>query len=250
MPGIADADTAGGAARRPTAYHWGVLVLDAVILMGGRAERLGGGVKGDLRVGGRTLLERVVDAAASAAAREIVVVGEAGRSVLPPEVRVVREEPPFSGPAAAIAAGLRALGSDAEAVLLLAGDQPFAAEAIPVLLAALPLPLASEGDSRDGTPNIPGSVAETDFSRGAALDGVRAIDADGRAQHLLCLVRLPALAAAVDALAAAGPLEGASMRQLLAPLKLADIRVPVGATMDVDTWADAHAIGATGGAGP
>lgn len=225
-----------------------MLVLDAVILMGGRAERLGGGVKGDLRLAGRTLLEHVVDAALAAPARSVVVVGEAGRSELPARVRVVREEPPFAGPAAAVAAGVGALERDAsaeasDAVLLLAGDQPFVAAAIPVLLAGFGVP--SEGGVHDGT----GSAAETDFRRGANADGVRAIDADGRAQHLLCIVRRPALAAAIDALAAAGPLAGASMRALLAPLQLADIEVPAGATMDVDTWADAHAIGATGGAG-
>ena len=53
---------------RPRAPAWAiyseaVLVVDAVILMGGRATRLGGAAKGDLRVKGRTLLERVVAAA-------------------------------------------------------------------------------------------------------------------------------------------------------------------------------------------
>ena len=106
-------------------YHERVLILDAVILMGGRAERLGGAAKGDLRVGGRTLLERVV--AAADVARDRVVVGESGASVLPSGVRVVREEPPFGGPAAAVAAGVRDLPADGDAVLLLAGDQPFVA---------------------------------------------------------------------------------------------------------------------------
>ena len=126
--------------------------------MGGRASRLDGAAKGDLRVGGRTLLERVV--AAAGVARDRVVVGDAGASVLPPEVRVVREEPPFGGPAAAVAAGVHELADDADAVLLLAGDQPFVAEAVPLLLAALPGP----GDG----------------------DGARAVDGHGRraAPHL------------------------------------------------------------------
>ncbi|RXZ45244.1 molybdenum cofactor guanylyltransferase, partial [Agromyces binzhouensis] len=55
-----------------------MVVVDAVILMGGRAERLGGIAKGDLRVEGRTLLERVVSAAG--VARRRVVVGEVGAS--------------------------------------------------------------------------------------------------------------------------------------------------------------------------
>lgn len=183
--------------------------------MGGRATRLGGVAKGDLRVDGRTLLERVVDAAQPA--RRRVVVGTAGASVLPPDVRVVQEQPPFGGPAAAVAAGVRELPVDSDAVLLLAGDQPFVALAIPVLLAAL------------------AALAED-------VDGVRAVDAAGRSQHLTCAVRRGPLDAAIDA---AGPLDGVSMRGLLAPLRMADVGVPSTATMDVDTWDDASAVGAS-----
>ncbi len=196
-------------------------MLDAVILMGGRAERLGGAAKGDLRVDGRTLLERVVEAAG--AARDRVVVGEAGASLLPTEVRVVREEPPFGGPAAAVAAGVRALAGDAGAVLLLAGDQPFGAAAIPPLLEAL--------------------------DRADDADGARAVDADGRAQHLTCVVRRAALEAAIAAASDGRSLDGVSMRRLLEPLRLVDVAVLPEATMDVDTWADADAVGATGGEG-
>lgn len=198
-------------------------VVDAVILMGGRAERLGGIVKGDLRVEGRTVLERVV--AAAAVARGRVVVGEVGASKLPSGVVVVREEPAFSGPAAAVAAGVAALppGTDGDdAVLLLAGDQPHVDEAIAPLLAAL---------------------AGADA---AAVDGAQAVDEGGRAQYLTSVVRRAALEAAI---AKTGPLEGASMRRLVAALRLIDIRLPARATMDVDTWADARAAGATGGGG-
>ena len=191
-----------------------MLVVDAVILMGGRATRMGGAAKGDLRVDGRTLLERVVTAAE--VARDRVVVGESGESMLPPDVRVVREQPPFGGPAAAVAAGVHELAPGGDAVLLLAGDLPFVAVAIPLLLAALP---------EDG-------------------DGARAVDADGRPQHLTCVVRRTALDAAI---AAAGQLDGVSMRRLLEPLRMVDVEVPPTATMDVDTWADANAVGATGG---
>lgn len=202
-----------------------MLILDAVILMGGRAERLGGAAKGDLRVDGRTLLERVV--AAADVARDRVVVGESGASVLPSGVRVVREEPPFGGPAAAVAAGVRDLPADGDAVLLLAGDQPFVAAAVAPLLAAL------EG-----------------VVGGARGDGARAVDAAGRPQHLTCVIRRAPLEAAIAALAVEGSLHGVAMRRLLEPLHLVDVRVPPSATMDVDTWADAEAVGATGGETP
>ncbi|WP_438853751.1 molybdenum cofactor guanylyltransferase [Agromyces sp. M3QZ16-3] len=208
-------------------------LVDAVILMGGRAERLGGIAKGDLRVDGTTLLERVV--AAAGMARHRVVVGDAGASDLPGDVIVVREEPPFSGPAAAVAAGVSALptrtgpagvkgvaGEEvaADAVLLLAGDLPFVAEAIPPLLAAL------EGADAD------------------RADGAMIVDGAGRGQYLTAVVRRAALD---DAIAAAGPLEGTSMRRLVAALRLVDVALPGRATMDVDTWADARAAGATAG---
>ncbi|HEU4467371.1 MAG TPA: NTP transferase domain-containing protein, partial [Agromyces sp.] len=84
------------------------LGLDAVILAGGRAERLDGASKPDLVVGGRSLLATAIAAARGAACERIVVVG-------PPELEaagclVVREDPPFGGPVAALAAGLDALG--------------------------------------------------------------------------------------------------------------------------------------------
>ena len=197
------------------------MLLDAVILMGGRASRLGGAAKGDLRVGGRTLLERVV--AAAGVARDRVVVGDAGASVLPPGVRVVREDPPFGGPAAAVAAGVHELADDADAVLLLAGDQPFVADAVPLLLAALPGPT-------DG-------------------DGARAVDAHGGRSTSPASSVVRRSITAIDAVGAGGSLDGVSMRRLLEPLRMVDVAVPERATMDVDTWADARAVGATEGGG-
>lgn len=188
-----------------------MVAVDAVVLMGGRASRLGGTPKGDLRVEGRTLLERVVDAAS--AARELVVVGDPGVSRLPDRVRVVREEPPFGGPAAAVGAGVAALPPGGDAVLLLAGDLPFVADAVPVLLDAF---------GPDG-------------------DGVRAVDETGRQQHLTAVVRRGALERAIRD---AGELRDAPLRSILAGLRLADATVPAGSTLDVDTWDDARAVGA------
>ncbi|HEY1105238.1 MAG TPA: NTP transferase domain-containing protein [Agromyces sp.] len=208
----------------------------AVVLMGGRASRLGGIVKGDLVVDGRTLLERAV-AAGAVVAREVVVVGEPGRSRLPAGIRVVREEPPFGGPAAAVAAGVQSLTGDASAVLLLAGDLPFAADAVPGLVEEF---VGGEAAGTGGAD--PGGTAG-----GARAAGVRAVDDSGRAQHLLCIVRRDALDRAIVALAAHGPIDGASMRALLAPLRFTDLAVPKAAKMDVDPWAVARAVGATRG---
>ena len=103
--------------------------FDAVILAGGRGSRLGGLSKADLVVGGRRLLDRVLDAANSA--RRIVVVGDVA---VPPGVLLTREDPPGTGPAAGVVAGLAALDDPAEWTLVLACDLPDAEPAVAALV--------------------------------------------------------------------------------------------------------------------
>ena len=74
----------------------------AVILAGGQGRRLGGRDKPALLVGGRTLLDRALDAVSGV---PVVVVGPP--RALPAGVFRVAEDPPGGGPAAAVAAGLR-----------------------------------------------------------------------------------------------------------------------------------------------
>lgn len=82
---------------------------------------MGGRDKLRIRIGGEALLTRVV--AAVADLDRVVVVGPDRSVPLPRDVRRVREDPPFGGPAAAVAAGLAALESAADdEVLVLAGD--------------------------------------------------------------------------------------------------------------------------------
>ncbi|GED97533.1 NTP transferase domain-containing protein [Gordonia crocea] len=97
--------------------------FDAVILAGGRARRLAGADKPASLVGGRRLID--IALAAVADAGTVVVVGP--DRDLPDHVRQVREDPPFAGPAAAVAAGFAALGDlpDDRAVAVLAADLPF-----------------------------------------------------------------------------------------------------------------------------
>lgn len=137
----------------------------AVVLAGGSARRLGGLAKPTLVLGGRTILQRVLDAVPDAMPR--IVVGPAAA----PGVLAVREEPPGGGPVAALAAGLRLVPHTAEQVAVLAADLPFVT---PSVIAAL---------------------------RTAALgvDGALLVDADGRDQLLLGVWRTPALRAAVAA---------------------------------------------------
>ncbi|MFD6552737.1 molybdenum cofactor guanylyltransferase, partial [Streptomyces sp. NPDC058398] len=95
---------------------------DAVVLAGGAARRLGGEDKPGVRVGGRTLLDRVLAACADAT-RTVVVAGP--RPTARP-VEWAREDPPGGGPLAALDAGLR--HTAAPYVLVLSADLPFLEE--------------------------------------------------------------------------------------------------------------------------
>lgn len=88
---------------------------DALVLAGGRSTRMGRHKPG-LVVDGQTLLDRVLQATASAATT--VVVGPQQPTCRP--VRWAREDPPYAGPVPALAAGLALLTADV--VVLLAAD--------------------------------------------------------------------------------------------------------------------------------
>ena len=204
--------------------------FDAVILSGGRSSRLGGVPKSGLVHDGATLLERALQAARDAAA--IAVVGP-DPGTLPEGVLSCRENPPFAGPAAAIAAGLSALeqrrGADsrhrlaAPLTLVLACDMPRSGAAVRALL-----------EAAAGAP--PG-------------DGLMAVSADGRRQPLVGLYGTTALQRRVADAEQRGALENASVFALLASLEVREVSVPAGSTDDVDTWDDASALGVTGPSG-
>lgn len=109
----------------------------ALILAGGRSSRLGGTPKALLSNGETTLLHQALESARQATAT--VVVGPSTLPV-PAKVLLTREDPPFSGPAAGISAGLDALASahlHPQWVLLLAVDMPGCAPAVQTLLNAV-----------------------------------------------------------------------------------------------------------------
>ena len=109
--------------------------VTAVVLAAGGSSRLGT-PKQLVRHRGRTLLEHATDAAAHATGRRvIVVIGADGirlRALLARRygaraVNVVRHARWRSGLAGSLRHGLRAVPSDADAVLLVLSDQPFVA---------------------------------------------------------------------------------------------------------------------------
>jgi molybdopterin-guanine dinucleotide biosynthesis protein A len=216
--------------------------FDAVILAGGRSSRLGGSPKSELIYDGETLLNRAISAARGA--RRIVVVGPEPQNP-PRRVLTCREDPPFAGPAAAIAAGLvrlqhpdPSLAGGAESAgaedepashtLILACDMPHAARAVQALLEALPRGAGNQAVVREGN------------------DGVMAASADGRRQPLAGFYRTAALRDAIDDASARNELNHGSVFALLARLDVQAVTVPAGSTDDVDTWDDAAALGVDG----
>lgn len=191
-----------GSGHRPRVFG---MIVDALILAGGRSSRLGASGKQKLRIEGVTLLDRSVSAVRAAGARDVVVVGDDTVE----GARTVRERPAFAGPAAAIAAGLDGLGDDADLVLVLACDMPRVAELIPPLLAAGP--------------------------RGGI-----AVDA-GRRQYLAFAAPPASLDAAIEGVPS---LVDAPVRLLVGALELPDVDVPAGSSDDIDTWDDAARFGA------
>ncbi len=98
----------------------------AIVLTGGRSSRLGGRHKPAVEIGGTSVVDRVIGAVREADRRARIVVAGSGDGITDPSVDVVREDPPFAGPVAGVAAALAAVAADpARTVVLLAGDMPF-----------------------------------------------------------------------------------------------------------------------------
>ena len=109
--------------------------IEAVVLTGGLAQRLDGAVKGEIDIGCGPILTGELDAVRRAGIARAVVVGP-GPIHVPPglDVVVTREDPPFGGPTAAVAAALPFVHSDW--VLILACDLPGSATLVDLLTRA------------------------------------------------------------------------------------------------------------------
>lgn len=213
--GVESSMTSGTEAPMPPEH-------DILVLAGGDGSRLGGVDKAVLQVGGRTLLDRVLEARGPAA--RVVVVGPV---VAPPGVLQVVEDPPRGGPVAGIAAGVAALADAPERAepapwtLVIAVDQPEAASAVSDLLR----------ETATASPDV---------------DMLCPQDATGHPQWLLAAYRTTALTAALQPF---GSGHSVAVRRLVAGLRSAGVRsLHVG---DIDTWDDhAHWEARVGGPDP
>jgi molybdopterin-guanine dinucleotide biosynthesis protein A len=172
------------------------LAYDAIILAGGAGKRLGGADQALLAVGAQTLLDRALDAVGQAG--RVLVVGPPRDTRRP--VVFTQEEPAGGGPAAAIAHAAHVV--QANVVVVLAVDVPFAAGALPRLLAALP-----------------------------GHDAAMLLDDEGNRQPLIAVYRADALRARASAAAWANR----SVRAFVEPFRVAEVRAERNEALDCDT---------------
>jgi len=226
--------------------------LGAMVLVGGRARRMGGAAKPLVALGGSTPWRRTLIALEEHGIGPVVAVGppfdgaedpsavdpgsargsatdpgSASHSASAPgsairsttRVTWVQEDPPFGGPVAAVAAGLPAL-AEAEWMLLLAGDLVHPAEVVRTLHDAVR------------------AAADAGGGQGAADHGLVdaiVLRADDHPQWLAGAYRVAAVRAALAAIAEPS---GAAARQLLGGLPTRWIPDQDGITADIDTPAD------------
>ncbi|WP_459961780.1 NTP transferase domain-containing protein [Nocardia sp. IFM 10818] len=189
--------------------------VDAIVLAGGRASRMGGVDKPAIVVGGQSMLDAALTAVADCA--RTVVVGP-HRPELPPEILQAQEIPAGAGPVAAIAAGLHALSGcefPAGLIVVLAADMPFlTARTVGELLL---------------------------HAKESGSDAVFAADACGRPQYLVGVWRRSALSAALNGL------DSLVNRPMKALVPVDTVMVPLGGVEDCDTPDDVrHARAAAG----
>lgn len=180
-------------------------LYDAVVLAGGRAERLGGVDKPMVSVGGMSLLDRSIEACVGAG--KTIVVGPYRATVH--QVRHVREWPPHAGPLAALAAGVHWVR--APFVVVLAADLPFVR---------------------------PETVAELlREAAGPAIEGAVMLETQGRDNPLFAAYRTTALRRGIAlTLAEHGLLVGLPIRVLTRSLALRHVPDAAGVSFDCDTW--------------
>lgn len=209
----------------------------AVVVAGGASRRLNHVPKASLSDGTSTLLDCALEAVAAASPR--VVVGPESLP-LPTGVLRTREDPPFSGPAAAIHAGLECIAADCERsqtplpgwCLILGVDTPRIAPAVQQLIAA-----ARSAEQVATTPSpTGGSEAPSDSEASEGFWGV----SEGIYQPLVGIYRFEAIRSVFSA----GTTD-ASVRSFLRRLNPAAVEMSAADTADVDTWEQAQALGYT-----
>ena len=173
-----------------------------VVLAGGLARRMGGGDKARLRIGGRTILERVLARLKPQCAALILNANgdparfaDTGLAVVPDSV------PDFAGPLAGILAGLdwaATEATDVADIVSVPGDCPFLPEDLVARLSAArareaaPLACARSGEWRHPVVGLWPVALRGDLRQALVAEGLRKIEA-WTARHGVAVADWPAL---------------------------------------------------------
>jgi molybdopterin-guanine dinucleotide biosynthesis protein A len=172
-----------------------------VVLAGGLARRMGGGDKARLRIGGRTILERVLARLKPQCAALILNANgdparfaDTGLAVIPDSV------PDFAGPLAGILAGLDWAAKEAPDIadiVSVPGDCPFLPEDLVARLSAArsregaPLACARSGEWRHPVVGLWPVALRGDLRHALVAEGLRKIEA-WTARHGVAVADWPA----------------------------------------------------------
>ena len=173
-----------------------------VVLAGGLARRMGGGDKARLRIGGRTILERVLARLKPQCAALILNANgdparfaDTGLAVVPDSV------PDFAGPLAGILAGLdwaATEATDVADIVTVPGDCPFLPEDLVARLSAArsregaPLACARSGEWRHPVVGLWPVALRGDLRHALVAEGLRKIEA-WTARHGVAVADWPAV---------------------------------------------------------
>jgi molybdopterin-guanine dinucleotide biosynthesis protein A len=173
-----------------------------VVLAGGLARRMGGGDKARLRIGGRTILERVLARLKPQCAALILNANgdparfaDTGLAVVPDSV------PDFAGPLAGILAGLdwaATEATDVADIVSVPGDCPFLPEDLVARLSAArsregaPLACARSGEWRHPVVGLWPVTLRGDLRQALVAEGMRKIEA-WTARHGVAVADWPAV---------------------------------------------------------
>ncbi len=174
----------------------------AIVLAGGQAARLGGADKASIEVGGRSLLERALDAVVDAG--EVVVVGQQVPTERP--ATFVLEDPRHGGPVAGLLTGRDSLLRRFPTLAVLAVDMP----------------------------HLTSSTFRRLHEAAVGHEGAVLTGADGRTQLALVLetARLDAVRPDRE------HQHNMAVRALLEPMDLVPVPSVGDEARDIDTWSD------------
>jgi molybdopterin-guanine dinucleotide biosynthesis protein A len=171
-----------------------------LIMAGGRATRLGGIRKTLVQVGGRPIIERIVEALAPLADDCLALVHDADLPSIE-RLAVVVDPRPYAGPMPALRHGLRSASGDV--CMLVAGDMPFVSSAAFTYL----MQVRAEEQARVVVPFIDGHIESMHavFARRELLDALTTAEEAGEQRLFIVFQTLSARLVEADELRTVDP---------------------------------------------